>query len=94
MLPDVPTVAEQGLKGAEAEFVTGILAPAGTPRAVIAKLQDEALKVAQSAAFRDFLAQQGYEPLASNSADFTKHVHDGLIKWAAVVKERNIKVEP
>ena len=51
------------------------------------------MKVAHSASFRDFLALQGYEPLASNSADFTQHVRDGLIKWAAVVKERNIKVE-
>ena len=94
MLPDVPTVAELGLQGAESDFITGILAPAGTPRAVIARLQNEALKVAQSAEFRDFLAQQGYEPLSANAADFSKHVRDGLIKWAAVVKERNIKVDP
>lgn len=93
MLPDVPTVGELGLKGAEAEFVTGILVPAGTPRPVVTKLQNEALKVAQSAEFRDFLALQGYEPLSANSADFAKHVRDGLVKWAAVVKERNIKVE-
>ena len=93
MLPNVPTVGELGLKGAEAVFVTGILVPAGTPRPVVARLQNEALKVAQSAEFREFLAQQGYEPLSANSADFTKHVKDGLVKWAAVVKERNIKVE-
>lgn len=92
-LPDVPTVTELGLKGAEAEFVTGILAPAGTPRAVIARLQNEALKVAQSAEFREFLAQQGYEPLSSNATDFATRVRDGLVKWAAVVKERNIRVE-
>jgi len=93
MLPDVPTVAELGLKGAEADFVTGILAPAGTPRVIITRLQNEALKVAQSAEFRDFLAQQGYEPLSSNASDFGMRVREGLIKWAAVVKERNIKVE-
>jgi len=93
MLPDVPTVAELGLKGAESDFVTGLLAPAGTPRAVIVRLQNESLKVAQSAPFRDFLALQGYEPLSANSADFTKEIRDGLVKWAAVVKERNIKVE-
>jgi CheY-like chemotaxis protein len=40
------------------------------------------------------LAQQGYEPLSANSGDFAKHVRDGLLKWAAVVKERNIKVDP
>ena len=93
MLPDVPTVGELGLKGTEAEFVTGILVPAGTPRAVITRLQNDALKVAQSQDFKDFLALQGYEPLSATSADFTKHVRDGLAKWAAVVKERNIKVE-
>jgi tripartite-type tricarboxylate transporter receptor subunit TctC len=65
----------------------------GTPRAVITRLQNEALKVAQSAEFREFLALQGYEPLSANSADFSKHIRDGLVKWAAVVKERNIKVE-
>ena len=94
MLPDIPTVAELGLKGAESDFITGILAPAGTPNAVITRLQNEALKVAQSAEFREFLAQQGYEPLSSNSADFTARVREGLVKWAAVVKERNIKVDP
>ena len=93
MLPDVATVAELGLKGAESDFITGILAPAGTPRAVMTRLQNEALKVAQSAEFREFLAQQGYEPLSSNAADFTMRVRDGLVKWAAVVKERNIKVD-
>ena len=92
-LPDVPTVAEAGLKGAEAVFVTGILAPSGTPRAVLTRLQNAALKVAQSAEFREFLAQQGYEPLSANAADFSQHVKDGLVKWAAVVRERNIKVE-
>ena len=93
MLPDVPTVAEVGLKGAEADFVTGILVPAGTPRPIVTRLQNAALKVAQSTEFREFLAQQGYEPLSSNAADFTQRIRDGLVKWAAVVKERNIKVE-
>ncbi len=60
---------------------------------MITRLQNEALKVANSAAFRDFLALQGYEPLSANSADFAKEIKDGLVKWAAVVKERNIKVE-
>ncbi len=94
MLPDVPTVAELGLTGAEADFVTGILAPAGTPRAVITRLENGALKVAQSVEFREFLAQQGYEPLSSNAADFSTRVREGLVKWAAVVKERKIKVDP
>lgn len=93
MLPAVPTVGELGLTGSEADFVTGLLAPAGTPRTAITRLQAETLKIARSAEFREFLAQQGYEPLAANSAEFSKLIRDGLLKWTAVVRERNIKVE-
>jgi tripartite-type tricarboxylate transporter receptor subunit TctC len=91
--PGVPTVAELGLAGAEADFTTGLLAPAGTPPAVLARLQAESLKVAQSPEFQAYLATQGYEPLAADGAQFGRIIRDGLAKWAAVVKERNIKVE-
>jgi tripartite-type tricarboxylate transporter receptor subunit TctC len=91
--PGVPTVAELGLAGAEADFTTGLLAPAGTPPAVLARLQAESLKVAQSAEFHAYLATQGYEPLAADGAQFGRIIRDGLAKWATVVKERNIKVE-
>jgi len=93
MLPNVPTVGELGLAGSEADFVTGLLAPAGTPDAVIARLQTETLKIAQSAGFKDFLAQQGYESLVADGAEFGKIMRAGLAKWANVVRERNIKVE-
>ncbi len=93
MLPNVPTVGELGLAGSEADFVTGLLAPAGTPRAALARLQAETLKIARSSEFKDFLAQQGYEALAANSAEFTKLIREGLDKWTGVVRERNIKVE-
>ena len=63
LLPEVQTMAELGFRAAESDFVTGLLAPAGTPKAVVARLQAETLKIAHSAEFREFLAQQGYEPL-------------------------------
>ena len=91
--PGVPTVAESGLSGAEADFPTGLLAPVGTPPAVIARLQGEALKVAESKEFRDYLATQGYEPLAADGPAFGRIIKEGLAKWERVVKERNIKVE-
>ena len=91
--PGVPTVAELGLVGAEADFTTGLLAPAGTPVAVIARLQAESLKVAQSAEFHAYLATQGYEPLAADGAEFGRIIRAGLAKWERVVRERNIKVE-
>ena len=92
-LPDVPTVAELGYAAAESDFATGLLAPAGTSKAVIARLQSEALKVARSAEFRDFLVQQGYDSLALTGDEFSARVRIELTKWANVVRERNIKVE-
>ena len=92
-LPDVPTVAELGFAAAESDFVTGLLAPAGTSKAIVSRLQAETLKVARSAEFRDFLAQQSYEPLALTGDEFATRVRTELGKWNQVVRERNIKVE-
>jgi tripartite-type tricarboxylate transporter receptor subunit TctC len=92
-LPSVPTVAESGMAGAEADFTTGLLAPAGTPAALLARYEAAALQVAQSQSFRDYLATQGYEPLAADGAQFARIIRDGAAKWERVVRERNIKVE-
>lgn len=92
-MPGVPTVGELGLNGAEADFVSGLLAPAGTPAAVLSRYQAAALKVAQSQEFKDYLATQGYDSLPGDGAQFSKIIREGLAKWASVVKERNIKVE-
>ena len=92
-LPNVPTVAEAGLAAAQADFTTGLLAPAATPAAVMARYEGAALQVAQSQAFKDYLASQGYEALAANGAQFAKIIREGSAKWERVVRERNIKVE-
>ena len=92
-LPNVPTVAELGLAGAEADFTGGLLAPAGTPPAVIARYEAAALEVAKGAAFRDYLATQGYSAFTADSAQFAALIRDGAAKWERVVKERGIKVE-
>ena len=93
LLPAVPTFAELGLRDAESDFITGFVAPAGTPRAIVSRLQAETLKIAQSAEFRDFLASQGYEPLAYDGAKFAERVRTELAKWNRVVRERNIRIE-
>jgi tripartite-type tricarboxylate transporter receptor subunit TctC len=92
-LPAVPTVAESGMAGAEADFTTGLLAPAGTPTALLGRYEAAALQVAQSHSFRDYLATQGYEALAADGAQFARIIRDGAAKWERVVRERNIKVE-
>lgn len=93
LLPAVPTVSELGLRDAESDFITGLLLPAGSPQPVIARLQAETLKIARSTEWREFLARQGYEPLAYDSARFAERVRSELGKWATVVRERNIKVQ-
>jgi tripartite-type tricarboxylate transporter receptor subunit TctC len=93
LLPEVPAVSELGLGDAESDFVTGILLPAGSPKPVVARLQAETLKIARSADWREFLARQGYEPLAYDSEQFAERVRNELGKWANVVRERNIKVQ-
>jgi len=93
LLPAVPTVAEMGLRDAESDFVTGLLVPAGTPKNVTSRLQAETLKIAQSKEFTNFLATQGYEPLAYDSEQFAQRIRSELAKWNSVVRERNIKVE-
>jgi tripartite-type tricarboxylate transporter receptor subunit TctC len=92
-MPAVPTVAEAGMAGAEADFTTGILAPSGTPPALLSRYEAAALEVAQSQSFRDYLATQGYQPLAANRMQFAGIIREGATKWARVVRERNIKVE-
>jgi tripartite-type tricarboxylate transporter receptor subunit TctC len=93
LLPQVPAVSELGLRDAESDFVTGLLLPAGSPQHVVARLQSETLAVARSAEWREFLARQGYEPLAYDSRQFAERVATELRKWAAVVRERDIKVQ-
>jgi tripartite-type tricarboxylate transporter receptor subunit TctC len=93
LLPNVPTFAELGLRDAESDFITGLIAPAGTPPSVRARLQAETLKIVQSQAFKDFLATQGYEPLAYDTERFATRIRTELAKWNRVVRERNIKLE-
>jgi tripartite-type tricarboxylate transporter receptor subunit TctC len=93
LLPGVPAVSELGLRDAESDFITGLLVPAGTPQHLVARLQTEALAVARSAEWREFLARQGYEPLAYDSAQFAERIRTETAKWASVVRERNIKVQ-
>jgi tripartite-type tricarboxylate transporter receptor subunit TctC len=92
-LPGVPTVGESGLAGAETDFTIGLLAPAGTPPAVLARYEAAALQVAQSQTFRDDLATQGAGPLAASGVQFARIIRDNRALWDRVVRERNIKVE-
>ena len=92
-LPEVPTVAEAGLPGFEATSWFGLLAPAGTPPEVIAKVNAEVAKWLASPEAKDKLAAQGAIAVGGSPDDFTRHIAAETAKWQRVVKESGAKVE-
>jgi tripartite-type tricarboxylate transporter receptor subunit TctC len=92
-LPDVPTVAESGVPGFEASSWFGLLAPAGTPRNVVMKINADTAKWLSSPDAKEKLAAQGAAAAGGTPEDFAKHIQAETAKWARVVKESGAKVE-
>jgi tripartite-type tricarboxylate transporter receptor subunit TctC len=93
VLPDVPTVAESGLPGFEASSWFGILAPAGTPPAIVTKINGEVAKWVASAEAKEKLLSQGANAAGGTPEDFARHIQAETAKWAKVVKESGAKVD-
>jgi len=91
--PDVPTFAEAGLTGAEASNWWGIVAPAGTPPAVIARLQQEIFAIVDTAETRKRFELEGADVLRLGPAEFGRLLAEETAKWTRVVKAANIKAE-
>lgn len=93
VLPDVPTMSEAGLPGYEATIWLGLMAPRGTPRAVVDKLNDAVSKIAGQADVRQLWNKQGAVPMVMTPEVFDKYARDDISKWAQVIKAANIKVD-
>jgi tripartite-type tricarboxylate transporter receptor subunit TctC len=93
ILPDVPTFDEQGITGYEAGNWIGIAAPAGTPPAVIARLNKEISAIQDSADFKSKLDADGADVVKFTPAEFNAFMEKELEKWGRVVKEAKIKAE-
>jgi tripartite-type tricarboxylate transporter receptor subunit TctC len=87
----VPTVAEAGVPGYEATIWLGIMAPKGTPKAVIDKLNAEIGKVVARPQTREDWAKQGAVPLAMSPAEFDAYLRGDIDKWANVIQKAGIK---
>jgi len=92
-VPDLPTIAEAGVKGFEASSWFGLLAPAGTPADIVNRIQQETAKALQSPALKERLLSQGAIPSGNTPAEFTKFIAAETAKWAQVVKASGAKVD-
>ena len=92
-LPDLPTIAESGVPGFEASSWFGILAPAATPKDIIAKINAEANKALQSPEMKEKLLSQGAEAVGNTPEHFAEYIRNETLKWAKVVKDSGAKVD-
>jgi tripartite-type tricarboxylate transporter receptor subunit TctC len=93
VLPDVPTIAESGIPGFEASSWFGVLAPAGTPAPIVARINAEVNKWLQSPEGKDQLLAQGAEAAGGSPEQFVAHIRAETDKWAKVVKASGAKVD-
>jgi tripartite-type tricarboxylate transporter receptor subunit TctC len=93
LLPDVPTVAEQGFPGFEAIVWFGVLAPAKTPPAIVEYLNKQLVAAINSPKLKTLLESQGAQTVASTPADFTKRIGDEIVKWRKVVQVSGAKLD-
>ena len=93
LLPEVPTAAEAGVPGYNAQSWFGLVAPAGTPRPVIARLHGEVVKVLANPEVRTRILGIGMEPVGDTPEQFAAHIRSEIERWGRVVKAAGIKAE-
>jgi tripartite-type tricarboxylate transporter receptor subunit TctC len=91
VLPDVPTIAEAGVPGYETTIWLGLMAPAGTPKPIVDKLNAEVNKVLTRAETKEAWAKQGAVPLVMSPAEFDSYLRADIDKWAGVIQKAGIK---
>jgi len=89
----VPTVAEAGLRDFEVTTWYGVLAPAGTPRSVVTRLNAELVKIMHSPELKEKLAATGTDPLTSTPEEFAAYIKSEIAKWGDVIRKAGAKVD-
>lgn len=90
--PDIPTLTEGGVAVVGGTWV-GLLAPAGTPRAVVDQLARAAAAAVRKPEINERFIQLGIDPVGSNSPEFTRFLRDEVAKWAKVIRDANVKID-
>ena len=91
--PDIPTVAESGVPGYEAETWFGIAVPVGTPEFIVQRLATELSRIMNTSAVRESLDLQGVMVVASTPADFAKRIAEDIVKWREVIQGAGISLD-
>jgi tripartite-type tricarboxylate transporter receptor subunit TctC len=92
-LPDVPTNAEAGIPDLESDTLTGIVAPAGTPKDVIDRWRDDIAKAVATAEVKEGLETLGFAPVANTPDEFGARIRSEIAKWSKVVHDANIRAD-
>ena len=93
VLPEVPTVAEAGVPGYEAVIWLGIMAPAGTPKPIVERLNAEIRKIVNRPEVKEAWAKQGAAPMNMSTDEFGQYLREDIAKWANIVKISGAKVD-
>ncbi len=92
-LPELPTLAESGVPGFEATATVGMLAPAGTPRALVLRLNQDVHRVVNEPAMREQLLARGLEIALSTPEEFARYIRNEIERWGRVVRDAGIRVK-
>jgi tripartite-type tricarboxylate transporter receptor subunit TctC len=92
-MPDVPTFAEQGVKDQDADTLTGIVAPAGTPKEIVDLLYREIAKIVAQPDVKERLTVLGFKPVANTPDQFGARIRLEMDKWGKVVRDAKLRIE-
>lgn len=92
-LPDVPTYAEQGIRDQDADTITGLVAPAGTPKAIVDLLHREIAKAVAQPDVKERLMALGFKPVANTPDEFAARIRLEIEKWGKVVRDAKLRIE-
>jgi tripartite-type tricarboxylate transporter receptor subunit TctC len=93
LLPDVPTMEEAGYPGQEGDTPQCILVPSGTPKAIVAALNREILRIIALPDVKEKFAAIGFEPIGTSPEEFAARIKVEVPRWEKIIREANIRVD-
>jgi tripartite-type tricarboxylate transporter receptor subunit TctC len=92
-LPDVPTYAEQGVKDQDGDTLTGLVAPAGTPKEIVDLLYREIAKIVAQPDVKERLTALGFKPVANTPEQYGERIKLEIDKWGKVVRDAKLRID-